>query len=135
MFPTAKRKRAPGKSLMPFKKRKLSKASGEEKTNRFKPTGKASFGNKNIAGRKFGGKNTGKIARGGKGFKSGKMSGANSWFGKSKGGNQRERFGDKKSGTKCSVGKGQRAKSGSAFKAGPRGGQGKKDFKKKKEKR
>ncbi|XP_058233620.1 suppressor of SWI4 1 homolog [Hemibagrus wyckioides] len=140
MFPTAKRKRAPGKSLMPFKKRKLSKASGEEKTNRFKPTGKASFGSKNFAGRKFGGKNTGKISGGGKGFKSGKMSGANSRFGKSKGGkrfggNQRERFGEKKSGAKGSMGKGQRAKSGSAFKAGPRGGQGKKDFKKKKEKR
>ncbi|KAK3511853.1 hypothetical protein QTP70_025970 [Hemibagrus guttatus] len=136
MFPTAKRKRAPGKSLMPFKKRKLSKASGEEKTNRFKPTGKASFGGKNFAG----GKNMGKITRGGKGFKSGKMSEASSRFGKSKGGkrfgrNQGERFGEKKSGAKSSMGKGQRAKTGSAFKAGPRGGQGKKDFKKKKEKR
>ncbi|XP_027010958.1 suppressor of SWI4 1 homolog [Tachysurus fulvidraco] len=140
MFPTAKRKHAPGRSQMPFKKRKLSRAPGEEKAHRSKPTGKASFGDKNFASRKFGWKNTGKNASGSRGFKAGKMSGASNRFGKSKGGKnfggkQGERFGEKKSGPKGLKGKGQRAKTGSAFKAGPRGRQGKKDFMKKKERR
>ncbi|XP_027010955.2 suppressor of SWI4 1 homolog [Tachysurus fulvidraco] len=140
MFPTAKRKHAPGRSQMPFKKRKLSRAPGEEKAHRPKPTGKASFGDKNFAARKFGWKNTGKNASGSRGFKAGKMSGASNRFGKSKGGKdfggkQGERFGEKKSGPKGLKGKGQRAKTGSAFKAGPRGRQGKKDFMKKKKER
>ncbi|XP_026785617.3 suppressor of SWI4 1 homolog [Pangasianodon hypophthalmus] len=141
MFPTAKRKHGPGKSRMPFKKRKLSmsKAPGEDKS-RSKPTGKASFGAKNFAGRKFGGKNMGKIAAGNKGFRAGKTAGVSSRFGKSKGGkrfggNKGERFGEKKRGAQSSKGKGQRPKTGSAFKGGSRGGQTKKDFKKKKEKR
>lgn len=131
MFPTAKRKRGPGKSSMPFKKRKLSmsKASGAEKS-RSKPAASASFG-----ARKFGGKSMGKMAAGNKGFRAGKMEGVSSRFGKSKEGkrfgkNKGERFGGKKSGAQSSKGKGQRP-----FKAGSRGGQAKKDFKKKKEKR
>ncbi|KAF5908819.1 suppressor of SWI4 1, partial [Clarias magur] len=62
MFPTAKRKHRPGKTPMPFKKRKLSKVAGEEKS-RSRPMGKASFGAKNFAGRKFGGKNTGVLVK------------------------------------------------------------------------
>ncbi|KAI5091530.1 P2Y purinoceptor 11 [Silurus meridionalis] len=141
MFPSSKRKHGPGKSSMPFKKRKLStdKASGDKKS-RFKPPGKTSFGAKNFSGRKFGGKETGKFAAGNKGFRAGKMAGVSSRFGKSKGGksfggNKGERFGGKKSGAHGSKGKGQRPKTGSGFKAGQRGGHGKKDFKKKKEKR
>ncbi|XP_017310249.2 suppressor of SWI4 1 homolog [Ictalurus punctatus] len=157
MFPTAKRKHGPGKSPMPFKKRKMSasKASDDDKS-RSRPSGKVSFGAKNFGGGKFGGKNMGKFAAGNKRFRAGKITGVSSRFGKSKGGkqfggnkgerfggnkgerfggNKGERFGGKKSGTQSSKGKGQRPKTGSAFKAGPRGGQTKKDFKKKKERR
>ncbi|KAM9493489.1 suppressor of SWI4 1 homolog [Clarias gariepinus] len=140
MFPTAKRKHGPGKSPMPFKKRKLSmsKAAGEGKS-RSRPMGKPSFGAKNFAGRKFGGKNAGKITSGNKGFKAAKT-GVTGRFGKSKGGksfggNKRKRFEEKTSRAQSSKGKGQRPKTSSAFKGGPRGGQTKKDFKKKKEKR
>ncbi|KAL7826837.1 hypothetical protein AOLI_G00320460 [Acnodon oligacanthus] len=137
MFPTAKRKHGPGKSPRPFKKRKMSssKASDEKRSSR--PAGKPAFGGKPSAVKKFGGKKTGV---GGKGFGARKMAGFGNKFGKSKwgetfGGNKRDGFGGDKNGPKkgpSSKLKGQRLQAGSGFKAGPRGGKAKKDFKQKK---
>uniref|UniRef100_A0A3B4CIV6 Brix domain-containing protein n=1 Tax=Pygocentrus nattereri TaxID=42514 RepID=A0A3B4CIV6_PYGNA len=137
MFPTAKRKHGPGKSPRPFKKRKTSSSKASDEKQSPRPAGKPAFGGKASAGKKFGGK---KFGVGGKGFGARKTAGTGSKFGKSKWGkkfgeNKRDGFGGNKNGPKkgpSSKLKGQRSKTGSGFKAGPRGGKAKKDFKQKK---
>uniref|UniRef100_A0AAR2IZ52 Brix domain-containing protein n=1 Tax=Pygocentrus nattereri TaxID=42514 RepID=A0AAR2IZ52_PYGNA len=140
MFPTAKRKHGPGKSPRPFKKRKTSSSKASDEKQSPRPAGKPAFGGKASAGKKFGGK---KFGVGGKGFGARKTAGTGSKFGKSKWGkkfgeNKRDGFGGNKNGPKkgpSSKLKGQRSKTGSGFKAGPRGGKAKKDFKQKKKQR
>ncbi|XP_062871216.1 suppressor of SWI4 1 homolog [Trichomycterus rosablanca] len=136
MFPTAKRKHGPDRSQTPFKKRKLSTSKGFGGNKRPQSSGKTAFGAKNFAGKTFGGKKMGKIGVGGKGFRTSKSGAVRSRFGKSKGENKfgrnkAERFGEKKNDKHHSKGKGQRPKTGSTFKAGPKGGKAKRNFKKK----
>lgn len=135
MFPTAKRKPGPARSPTPFKKRKLSTSKGFAGNKRPQSSGKTSFGAKNPAGKTFGGKKKSTIGVGGKGFRASKVGAAKSKFGKSKGEtkfgrNKAGKFGEKKNDKHHSKGKGQRPKPGSTFKAGPKGGKAKRNFKK-----
>lgn len=139
MFSTAKRKRGPGKSSQPFKKRKPTPS--KERKQSPHSVGKPAFSGKPSAGKRFGGKKMGKIGVGGKGFVASKKGQFGSKFGKSKegkkfGGDKGKGSGRKHSGPMKGPGskpKGQRPKtSGSGFKGGQRGGKAKKDFKRKK---
>lgn len=138
MFSTAKRKHGPGKSPQPFKKRKLATSNEQKQSPR--SAGKPAFSGKPSTGKRFGGKKMGTNSVGGKEFAASKKGQfgskfGNSKFGKKFGGDKGKGSGRKHSGPMKSPGskpKGQRAKTGSGFKAGQRGGKAKKDFKRKK---